>query len=79
MQVFCLSKSVPQLPLQIEDAMRPEGQEVLCGMCLFGRVEEGGRGGIMSSRSPKQVSDSVTNSTTVIIEGRHGPRIFHWL
>ena len=28
MQIFCLSKSLPQLPLQIEDAMRPESQDV---------------------------------------------------
>ena len=30
-QIFCIGKSLPQLPLQIEDAMRPEGTEVrLC-------------------------------------------------
>ena len=28
LQIFCLSKSLPQLPLQIEDAMRPENQGV---------------------------------------------------
>ena len=27
-QIFCISQSVPQLPLQIEDAMRPENTEV---------------------------------------------------
>ena len=28
-QVFCISQALPQLPLQIEDAMRPENSEVM--------------------------------------------------
>ena len=35
LQIFCLSKSVAQLPLQLEDAMRPETQEVSPSLPLF--------------------------------------------
>ena len=28
-QVFCISQALPQLPLQIDDAMRPEHSEVM--------------------------------------------------
>ena len=27
-QIFCISQAAPRLPLQLEDAMRPEGNEV---------------------------------------------------
>ena len=37
-QIFCLSKSVPQLPLQIEDAMRPEQQDVCITISIGGYI-----------------------------------------
>ena len=37
-QVFCISQSLPQLPLQIEDAMRPETSEVYSTLYTHSQV-----------------------------------------